>query len=145
MTFPASTVTLEQAWSLVRTIANKAKTAATNLSAESAAGDTVRERYVTLRNQLQSAIDNWDTLSATPGLQAYARDQINNPLLDLAAEFLAMRNAAVTLRDWIDVNLPTGTGGAVLVEQIDGTPLTFTSVQTAQFRTEANAFTATIS
>jgi hypothetical protein len=79
----------------------------------------------------------------------YARDQFNNPALDIAAEFSAMQAAADSLRGWIDANFPRHASGALLMETCaaDGTRsnMTFTSAELAAFRTQADAFIATIS
>jgi hypothetical protein len=105
--------------------------------------------YLTLQARLSEAIVRWGELAIVPGLAAYAQAQYGNPSLDIAAEFTAMRNAAITLRDWIFNNFPRDAGtGAALVSTYaqDGTAseLTFTSAQTAGFRTVADSFTNTV-
>lgn len=145
MAFPASTLTLEAGWSDFRALALTVKRKTTQLRDLSAAGTTDRVLYVKLRGILDNAVTQWAAILAeTSGLQAYARDQLEDQSLDLSAEYTAMRNAAIALRDWLDANIPTGAGGAVLERQIDDTPLVFTSGQTAGFRTEADTLIATI-
>jgi len=84
-----------------------------------------------------------------PGLAEYAKTQYDDAALDIAAEYTAMRDAAIALRDWIHTNMPADAGsGAVLLESLnaDGSlsPLTVSSAASAGFRTEADAFIATI-
>lgn len=141
MAFPASTITLDKAWSDFRRAALRAKHLTQNLRDESAAGVTTRERYYNLRQNLNDSLNEWAALLAsTTGLQAYARDQLEDQALDLSAEYVAMRDAVTSLRDWIDANIPTDAGsGAVLLREPDGTLLTFTTAQTSGFRTQADA------
>ena len=149
MAFPASTVSAEQAWDTIRRGAVRLSGTVTALRNASAAGDTEVPRYVQLHRLLVETIDEWDAVSSTPGLQAYARDQIDNQALDLAAEFTAMRNAAIALRDWIFTNLPTDSvTGAVAQYIVDAqsavTSVTVSTAQTATFRTNADALLTTI-
>ena len=149
MAFPASTITQSTAWASITGAALRIKSQVETLRNLSAAGDTGRTSYVALQRQLDNTVENWNTASAVPGLEAYARDQINDQALNLTAEFIAMRNAALALRDWIFNNIPTDSGsGAALLRTVgaDGEmiELTFTTGQTAGFRTQADAFVATI-
>jgi len=149
MAFPASAVTKAEAWDDIRHAANRIKGVTQNLRNASAAGATGRTSYVSLQKRLDDTVERWNVLAATPQLQAYARDQIEDPTLDLAAEYVAMRDAATALRDWIFANIPTDAAtGAVLLRVIDATgesvELTFTSAQASGFRTQADAFLATI-
>lgn len=149
MSFPASQNTLASALAEASSIATRLKFLASSLRAASAAGVTGRTAYLNLQARLAEGITKWASLAATPGLAAYAQAQYGNPGLDIAAEFTTMRNAAITLRDWVHTNFPKDAGsGAALVYTYtqDGVPteLTFTSAVTAGFRTQADAFTATI-
>ncbi len=149
MAFPATTLTSQQAWDRIRRQALDIRDIVQALRNDSAAGNTERRRYVFTQRRLQIAIDEWDALSTTPGLQAYARDQLDDQTLNLATEFTQMRAAAIALRDWIFANVPThaGTGAQLLTAySVDGlgTELTFNTGQTGQFRTEADTFLATI-
>ena len=149
MAFPASTVTLEEAWSSIRSIALKLRIQVQALRDASAAGATGRNSYINLQRQLDQAVQQWNTLSATPGLQAYARDQISEPTLNLSAEFVAMRDSADALRGWIFSNIPRdGASGAVLIYTVDESgnrsELTVSSNAASGFRTQADTFLATI-
>ena len=140
MAFPATQITLEAAWSKIRARAVKIKANTQALVDASAAGDTQRSAYVSLMQLLTQTIDDWAGAASTPGLQPYARDQVSDPTLDLQAEYLAMRTAAISLRDWIGANLPKS-GDALLEYSIDSlgnrTALTLTTAQTAGFRSQA--------
>lgn len=149
MAFPASQQTLAEALSIASAIATKAKGQVQALRNASAAGLTGRHAYLSLQARLSEAIVRWAELAATPGLGPYAQAQYGNASLDIAAEFTAMRNAAIVLRDWVHNNFPkdSGTGAALVYSYTqDGTPteLTFTSAQTAGFRTQADAFISTV-
>jgi len=150
MAFPASTLTTQDAWDEMRKLAIRAKSAAGVLSVDSLAGDTNRDRYVRLQRILDQIIDRWLILQAVPGLEAYARDQINDPVLNLQAEYIAMRDAGIALRSWIFSNIPIDSGsGAALLYSVDADgnqiSLTFSTAQTTTFRTNVTTFVATIS
>lgn len=149
MAFPASTVTAEQAWNGIRDRAVRLKSQVQTIRDSSAAGDTGRTSYIGLQRSLDRAVSTWNAFASVPGLQAYARDQIDDATLDLAAEFVAMRDAAIALRNWIFANMPRDAGtGAVLLHTVgqDGAQieLTVTAAQTAGFRSAADVFLLTI-
>ena len=148
MTFPANTLSLATALSRATTHARRTKDSVTSLRNASAAGPTGRRIYLELQKQLDTAINEWATLMSIPGLAAYAQNEYGAGL-NIATEFVAMRNAAITLRDWINSNFPRDAGtGAVLIYTVnsngDFTELTLTSAQTAGFRTQCDAYIATI-
>lgn len=150
MSFPASTITKQDAWSELCRLALRIKNKTEHLRNLSAAGDTYRTLYIDLQQSLDDVIERWAQLAATPGLEAYARDQIGDNSLNLTTAYTTMRTAAIALRDWINNNLPRdATTQAVLIYTVnaigDRTELTFTTAQTAPFRTVADAFISTIS
>ena len=117
---------------------------------QSAVGATSRSSYLSLLAQLGAAVNRWAAIAAISGMGAYAQNQYGSGTLNIGAEFTAMRNAAISLRDWIFTNFPKDAGsGAVLVTTVDTngvqTALEFTSQQVSGFRTQADAFVATIS
>ncbi len=149
MAFPAGTITTEDAWKEFRALATRLRRMALKLRIQSAAGETGRTSYINLQKALHAALGRWTFLiAAVPALEAYARDQINNPTLDLAAEYVLMRDATTSLRDWIFANMPRAPSDEVLTHKvgIDGRPIeqTFTVAQTAAFRVEVDAFVLTI-
>lgn len=129
MAFPASTQRLSQA-----------------LDGASGAALRIKQQA----QQLHATITSWAVAAAPPGLPAYAQAQWGSDQINVSAEFTAMRNAAVALRDWILSVFPKDAGtGAFLVSSYDlttaaETPLTFSTAATAQFRTLADALTGTI-
>lgn len=148
MAFPASSSTTFEALSQIKATAVRIRDQVTNLRNISAAGTASRPSFVNLQKQLNRAIVLWDLYSSTPGLSQYAKDQHGDQVLDIVAEYTAMRAAAVSLRDWIFNNMPkTGSSPLLYNLNADGTltELTFTSSQTAAFRTECDALIATIS
>jgi hypothetical protein len=149
MAWPASQQTLDDALTQTSSTANKIKSLTQTIITDSLAGDVPRRTFVDLQRRLQAAITAWNNAAAVPGIVQYARDQYDNQTIDIAAEFIAMRSAAESLRDWIFNNIPTDpTDGAVRLETISQfgvfTPIMVTTAQSAGFRTEANAFVATI-
>lgn len=68
------------------------------------------------------------------GLRQYAREQKDEPTLDIKSDLLLMQQAAMVLRDWVNANIP-----------VDDADLTLISdAQRAEFRIQAEAFIATI-
>lgn len=84
----------------------------------------------------------------TSGVLAYAREQFDDPTIDLPTEFTALIAAIDAVITWIVDNFPTGTGGFLERYQIaaDGTltDRSFTSAQTAGLRTQLQALFAAI-
>ena len=149
MAYPASQQTLQDALEGIAREASRIKFMAQSLRSKSATSDTPRRDFTNFQKHVDSSIDRWQTLGSVPGLAAYAQEQYGDGSLDIVAEYMAMRNAAIALRDWIFSNIPRDAGsGAVLLEQIDQNgniiDLTVTPAQSAGFRTEADAFIATI-
>jgi hypothetical protein len=127
-----------------------AKAYASNLSANSLTGPTPRSNLVGLHSTLSGAIDLWNHTKTISGMEAYSRDQFDDPTLDVAVEFNAMIDAAVSLRDWIFNNFPTDSVSGAIAEKVlnpagGADELDFTTAQLADFRTEVDLFTATIS
>lgn len=150
MAFPGTNSTLATTWSDACAQAAGLKSLATVISTNSAAGPIPRQTIIDFLRALATGIVRWQSAAETPGIVAYAREQVDNPALDIVAEFNAMVNAAIALRDWIVANFPKdAASGAWLVATFgsDGRPtsLTFTTAQLAQFRTNVGTFTATIS
>lgn len=149
MAFPASQQTLADALAAVSRTATSIRQRTVVVRNASAAGPIARQLVVDLQRALADAVAAWDAQASRPGLAAYAQQQFNDPTLDVAAEFGAMRAAAVKLRDWIHANFPRDAAtGAVLVRTYDvnGVPteLTFPSAVLAEFRTRCDTFLATI-
>ena len=148
MPFPASQELLFEGLQTARSIALTTKQEAENLKANSLLGPVARDELIRLMRLCDNAVVRWTAVAALPGIGQYAKDQLDDQTIDLAAEFLAMRTQAAALRDWIFNNFPkTGAGWLVYTYTAGGeeTDLTFSTVQLADFRTEVDLFTATIS
>jgi hypothetical protein len=96
---------------------------------------------------LVDAIDDWNAASALPGIGQYARDQIDDQLINLGAEFTTMVTTAGGVRDWIVANFPNNVG--FLLERsfdVNGRMVlgTLSSAQTAGLRTELDLLIAAI-
>lgn len=149
MAYPASTRTLQSVLDEINATALRVKANLQAVRTASAAGPIARQQILDVQRDLARALERLTTLSATPGLVAYAQAQFNSPTLDVATEFTAMLAAMTSLRDWTFANFPKDAGsGAWLVYTYDtsglATPLTFTTAELAQWRTRVDAVVATI-
>jgi len=134
-------------WSTNRTALQVDRQIAT-LRNMAASGPVDRYRFIDAMKLLNNAISTWTAASNVTGIVQYAQDQLNDPTLDVAAEFTAMVSAAEDLQDWIFTAFPTGAGGAILSQSMNSsgvlTSLTFTQAQLTGFVTEADTLLATI-
>lgn len=155
MAWPASrTILFDRFTSLNRT-ALRLRAQVKEVRDKAVAGPVVRQTLLELQRYLDDGYDRFAAIGSLPqadrdALVAYARDQFNDPALDVVGEFVAMRDGALALRDWINANFPRdAVTGAVLTVTVDAnglaTPLTFTVAQLAGFVVQADAFLATIS
>jgi len=149
MAFPASQQRLASALEQIAISANRIKQSTQAIRDASASGPIERMRVVNFQRQLSDTIEKWDQASSVPGLGQYAQEQYSNAGLDITSEYSAMRSAAVALRDWIQANMPKDSvSGAALLQSLnaDGSfsELTFSSAETASFRTNADTLIATI-
>lgn len=131
MAFPASSYTKDRAWREICSLAIGMRDAVQVLRDKAAAGSTSLADYIRLHTKLVAGLNAWSVLVQTPGLQAYAQDAINDPALDLVAEYQAMRSATVAVRDWISTNG-------------EGTGLVVTTTESAGFLVVADAMIATV-
>lgn len=155
MAWPASKTTLRGYFDAINRAAAQTKAQVHDVRSRSALGPVNRRMLIDLQKRVDQFIDVLDAAIALPqadrdALIAFTQEQFGDATLDVVAEFNAMHSAAVTLRDWIHTNFPRDAGtGAVLVETVsqegETVALQFTSAQLANFRTQADAFTATIS
>lgn len=125
------------------------KTATTTLRDESIAGNVPRKRFIDFMARLDRTAALVSSYSSVLGLLQYARDQYGNQTLDIVADFVAYRNAALALRDWISSVFPKDAGtGAWLVSEFqnDGTEvlLEFTPAQLSGFVTNCDTLLATM-
>lgn len=112
-----------------------------------AAGNVSANLVQQIMGQMKGSIEIFDVVSATSGMQQYARDQQDDQAYDVVAEFLAMRNASVAVRDWVINNFPT-VGGFIQKDtyETDGsiTVRVFTSIETAGLQTVLTTLVGTI-
>lgn len=97
-------------------------------------------------SRLKRDYDTLGALAATDGIAAYAKQVKNNLTLDVVAEFTAMRSAIASAVAWVDSNFPAS-GGFIQSHQISNGKITersFSSAQTAGFRTVLKAVIATV-
>jgi hypothetical protein len=148
MAFPSQT-DAATAWQVIRSTAAaiKARTAALNsLSLAGSVGSSALLEYL---DWLLDRRADLATYATTPGLAAYAQAQVNNPSLDITAEFNSMVSAIDNLRTWMTTNFPKDGSGFLLAHTFDAggrkVDRLFTTVQLATFRTNLQALLATIS
>lgn len=80
-------------------------------------GAQIRRGVHSWARRIQRALDVWDEAAALTGIVQYVRDEKNNQSLDVAAEFIAMRNAAAAIQAEIISIVPTDSGtGALLLQ-----------------------------
>ncbi len=148
MTFPASQQLLVEGLLQARSRASSIKLVVSRQRTAAQAGPLSRETLIAVMSKLTDAIDLWASVRELPGIAQYAKDQFDDPALDIAAEFTAMEAAAIDLRDWIFTDFPTASGAWLVHsynnkgESID---LTFTVSQLAEFVIKSNTLIATIS
>ena len=123
-------VTQSRALDKIDALAERAKVQFTQFRAASAAGNVTLAQAMQWKQVINNIINEWDTVASTPGLKAYAASQRNDPGYDIEVEYAAMSSAANDLKVWLDTNIPAMP--------------TYTSVQTAGFRTACDAFLTTI-
>lgn len=150
MAFPSSTTkdSLASVWSGVQARASQVRIHAQELRNASAAGPVSGKNVVDFATLLADAVVMLDRAAAVPGIAQYARDQIGDQVLDVVAEFTAMRAVIIATRDWIMANFPKDGSGYLLLMSFtaDGryTFRTLTTAQTAGLRTQLDALIATI-
>lgn len=139
---------LERAWEGVRNAAGAIKSAAQAVRTRSAAGPIEAREVVTLADQLANANDRLARYTVVPGLLAYVREQINDPTIDIVAEYNAMLAQINAVRTWVINNFPKDASNYLLYHTFgaDGRIVqrTLTSAQTAGLRTQLDALLATL-
>lgn len=117
-----------------------------NRAAALQAGGTAHQ-VVAIRTDMITAINQLNTLKTTPGLGAYAREQKNDPLIDVVAEFNAVLAAMQAVVDEIVATFPTDGSGYLLREKwgaTDTDPRVFSAGALSQLRTKINDVVGTI-
>jgi len=151
MTLLASALSVQRSYENALSTAIALRDRVTTVRDASVSAATPRVTVLGVQQSLGAAIGIWTAAAAVPGITQYARDQVDNQTYDVVAEINSVIAAATSFRDWINTNMVRNTASqtsAVLLQSADingvTTQLTFTSLQLADFRTEATAFLATI-
>lgn len=120
MAFPSnsgSKVALELAWSSLMGHAGRVKRRAQSLRDASLAS-TKASLILGTMDDLLTTRDAMQELASVPGLEAYAREQVNTPALNLVGDFTAMVANINAVRDWIVSNIPKDAGNYILIQTI---------------------------
>jgi hypothetical protein len=144
--FPASgKVTLAKAWGQVTGTAAYIKQSAIDLSGASSIS---RMEVLRFGNLLADALARLEQYAATPGLADYATNELNDPSIDITAEYVTMRTEIVATQDWIVSNFPRDTSNNLVVFSFDVskkfTDITLTAPQLTAFMSRLTALIATI-
>jgi hypothetical protein len=149
MTLPPALTqnSLSYALNLVQNYAAQAKDRATSAVAVMAAGQVDTIFIFSLLDQLNGLIANLNAVQATSGLNAYATAEVPGYAGTMSSDITATVNAAQACIAWVVANFPAS-GGFLLGQSLnaDGTRTqrSFTTAQTAGFRTALNSLLATI-
>jgi len=145
MSFPGSgTTSLAGTWANLQAAAGRVKDKSAFLAAQ---GSLTRRAVLEHQNYLLDIRAQMEVFAAAPGLQAYAQNEINNPSLNLATEYVAMRNAIDALLAWLVTNFPN-TSGELRVYSFASqrvTDINLTAPELSAYKTQLNTLVATIS
>lgn len=139
---------LSRAWASIRSIAGNIKTQSTILRDTSAAGSIEASRIVSYSVNLANMREQLARFTAVPGLVAYVRTQVNDPTIDVVAEYNTMLIQLNATRTWIVNNFPKDANGYILYHQLDSNgklvQRLLTPAQTAGLRSELTNLINTI-
>lgn len=149
MAFPSQNVVLlKEAFEFVRQAASTIKSGASDLKALAQGTSTGASSIVKFALLLAEQRDILETYASTPGLGAYAQEQVNDENLNIVTEYQTMVGAIDDTVEWIVENFPADTNDYLLERkfQSDGrtTERTFTSAQLSGLSTQLDALIATI-
>ena len=123
MSFPSSDgtrVPLGTALTQAVRIASHLRTTAESLRSAIAAGSVERRRVADLCDDYAAQDARLGIVAAQSGIVAYARGEFDDPALDLAAEFTAMRAALQAVITDIRTTFPRSASGALEERELDG-------------------------
>lgn len=149
MAFPSTNVVLlRDALDVVRQAAYAIKEGAQRLRALSLGSSTGASSILEFALLLAEQRALLDSHAATPGLGAYAQQQINDDEFDIVAAYSAMVAQIDATVTWIVSNFPKDANGYLLERQLasDGRTVerTFNSAALAGLRAQLDALIATI-
>lgn len=136
-------------------VLNDAQSTAQNLKShseivrvKSVAGTLTASQILDYQMSIKEKLGRFTELQGVTGIGQFAKDQFDDQAFDVVVEFQAMLDAIQTILDWIRTNIPVSANGFVESRKIETddtiTKKTFTSGQTAGFRTELDLLIATI-
>jgi hypothetical protein len=151
MTLPPALTSKSLAYALntVQNYAAQAKDRATSAVATMAAGNVDTTFVFSLLDGLNGLIANLNAVKNTAGLDAYAAVQVPGYAGTMSSDITATVSAAQACIDWVVANFPKDNTATFLLAQslnADGsrTMRSFSSAQTAGFRTALNSLLVTI-
>lgn len=138
---------LDKAYTKAQNESIRIKAFAKDASAGLSAGNVSANAVIQIMTRMKSVIEEWDKVSSLVGIGDYAKSVENDPAYDVAAEFIAMRSAAVAVRDWVINNFPSA-GGFIQKDTLEAdgaiTVRPFTPVQTVALQGLLNDLDAAI-
>ena len=145
MAFPGSAqLDLATAWAGLRATAGQIKARA---QAVIGVANLSRKETLDHANSLAFGLGLLDSYTAVPGLAAYAQNQINDPAINITAEYTTMRNQIVATQDWLVANFPN-TAGELRVYTFDASKravdINLTAPQLTALKNQLTALVATI-
>lgn len=147
MPFPANTATLRDTWETVQRTARDLKKYLQDFNTQSLAGPLSANAVIGVMNALIIAKTQNTAAAGVGGLAAYAQEQVNDPTLNVAAEFTSMNDAITLAINWIVANFPAN-GGYIQKDTLSATGVavrSFTTAELAGLRTQLSSVIATIS
>lgn len=127
--------------SALETIQQKAKTVrdtAVTIKTQIDAGPVPSDVVINLMRHMRIAHDVMSAAKAMPGLNEYAKNEFNDPLLDYVAEVNTALSAMLACYTWVNTNFPKDASGYLLKDKIVNGVIEnriFTQAQTAGLST----------
>lgn len=121
----------------LETIQGKAKAVrdtATTIKAQIDAGPIASDIIINLMRHMQIAYDVMSAAKVLSGLNAYAQNEFNDPLLNYVAEVDTSLAAMASTYGWVNTNFPKDAAGYLLKDKIVNGVIVnrvFTQAQTA--------------
>lgn len=150
MPFPSSSgrPVLAETLREIQNIAQNIKSRSQSTRDRSAVQNILALEILELQAGLKKNLDRLNVLRTSSGLTAYAQEQIDDLVFDIAAEFNTMLTEVQAVLDQIRADLPTSAAGFVESRKIEAddtvTNQTFTPAQTADLRTRLAVLIAAI-
>ena len=118
MALKLQTYVLDTALDTIQSKAKLVRDTASNIKAQVDAGPIQSDIVVGLMRNMKIQYDIISAAKATPGLNAYARTEFNDPTLDYVAEVDAALAAMATTYNWVNTNFPKDASGYLLKDKI---------------------------